>query len=106
MRAKKVDWLDRKNFADDYSNDETTPDATAVGGGGMCEWISVKDRLPEYKTPYDYVLVCDADGCGNAIAWRDSPYEGGKVWCFSSDLWVDEHVTHWMPLPELPEVQE
>ena len=68
-------------------------------------WISVKDKLPEYKTPYDYVLVCDADGCGYAIAWRDSPYEGGKVWCFSSDLWVDEHVTHWMPLPQLPEVK-
>jgi len=68
----------------------------------MSKWISVKDKLPEYKTPYDYVLVCDADDCGYAIAWRDSPCEGGKVWCFSSDLWVDEHVTHWMPLPELP----
>jgi len=71
----------------------------------MGEWISVKDRLPEYKTPYEYDLVCDATDGGYAIAWRETPgLKSGQVWCFSADLWIDEHVTHWMPLPELPEV--
>ena len=76
----------------------------------MSEWISVKDRLPEYKTPYDVVLVCDAnDVYGDinyAIAWRNEPRKGGDIWCFSTDLWADQFVTHWMPLPELPEEEE
>jgi len=102
MRAKKVDWLDRKRFADDYADDYSE----AAGGDGVREWISVKDRLPEYKTPYDYVLVCNARENRYAIAWRDSPCEYGKIWCFQADLLNDRFVTHWMPLMETPEAEE
>ena len=63
-------------------------------------WISVEDRLPEVG---ERVLIT----CLSAISkgqvvnitryeganWRDG-YNGIKV--------LSSHVTHWMPLPELP----
>lgn len=56
------------------------------------EWISVKDRLPEYMRP---VIVCR---------------KGGKVEQGHRDIgdwWKvygtrTKNVTHWMPLPEPP----
>ena len=59
-------------------------------------WISVKDRLPDKKGDY---LIYNTDG----IVW---PY-----W-YDGDGWYDtlgyltQRVTHWMPLPEPPEVED
>ena len=70
-------------------------------------WISCKERMPE---KYENVLFFSsweipdgmAAGYWNGRAWvpvgraeGDSP---GIEW------WVQEEVTHWMPLPEPPKV--
>lgn len=68
------------------------------------EWISVDERLPENTNE---VLVCDAyDHC---VAWLRL---SDKKWILkidvieiNGDAWaeLDLDVTHWMPLPPLPE---
>lgn len=61
------------------------------GLGGIMEWISVEDRLPEEKTP---VLVANTFGVDIAFAQEGfwyTQYDECKV-----------HVTHWMPLPDPP----
>lgn len=59
------------------------------------EWISVKDRLPKPQTE----VLAFRRGI-MYFAWYDN--EIGK---WSSDEWgLLDAVTHWMPLPEPPEV--
>ena len=84
------------------------------------EWISVKDRLPEYPGHY---LVCTSinywhGGCmdinenhkhypngtpvgydGTTMSVLDCYYDVTGHW----NRVCDSHVTHWMPLPEPPE---
>jgi hypothetical protein len=68
------------------------------------EWISVKDRLPEVG---QNVLVCDVG--------PDSDYgirvlslecdEKGTYWDDGDGWWFEpEDMSHWMPLPEPPEM--
>lgn len=69
-------------------------------------WIPVTERLPE-ATDGDYVLAC--------VTWKDThiDYRDAVVMAFvSEDGLVDvemdcvlDGVTHWMPLPEPPEVE-
>ena len=79
-------------------------------------WISVLDRMPEPVTGEDgkrsanstwaFVVVKDL---GDGRRWADSSY-----YSFACGRWVHEQaklagisvtlrVTHWMPMPELPE---
>ena len=69
------------------------------------QWISVKDRLPDYDT---YTLWCREDGF-MFIAEIDHDC----TWSIFKDIYerpapfLDEHevvakITHWMPLPEPP----
>ena len=69
-------------------------------------WIPVTERLPE-TTDGDYVLAC--------VTWKDThiDYQNAGVMAFVSeeglvDVEMDcvlDGVTHWMPLPEGPEVE-
>jgi hypothetical protein len=61
----------------------------------MSNWISVKDRLP---TVCDDYLVTD----GNFYAMAMFNLSG--VWDIDDDfsVLINDRVTHWMPLPELP----
>lgn len=93
------------------------------------EWISVKGRLPEELTPVNVVWVnhnpqlyyrkikdvpqSDATAiyfCGRWYWWDtdliDWLSEYGR--CSREDSLVDKdiEITHWMPLPEPPEVEE
>lgn len=70
----------------------------------MTEWISVKDRLPEV---FDEVIVYFNGSI--SIAWRETEKRKRGIvgWHWDSQMSYPEslvNVTHWMPLPNPPEV--
>lgn len=66
-------------------------------------WISVKDRLPEDDKD---VLVYDSRSKEIIMASYNSDYdEWDNLYNYYDYLPVDE-ITHWQPLPELPEVEK
>ena len=69
----------------------------------MSEWISVKDRLPEYG---DLIIVVIDRKVVNRICFRDGS-DDSQDWVEAvgeNDNWTKwfSSVTHWMPLPESP----
>jgi regulator of RNase E activity RraB len=81
----------------------------------MSEWISVKDRLPDYLPEVDYSanVIC-TNRREIFIMARCYDYDAeGWMWgnCYG-DIYGDPEVdddysdiTHWMPLPEAPKEQ-
>ncbi len=66
------------------------------------EWISVKDRLPENKIG----KLVKVKTCGKIVhfqAYYDSTQKYWVDWCGDTDKDDGWEVTHWMPLPTLPE---
>jgi len=61
------------------------------------QWISVKDRLPEWDDEAMSVLIS-----GNSWHDYDVAYFGPTTWHDKYDD-VVKGVTHWMPLPKPPE---
>ena len=65
----------------------------------MSDWISVKDRLPEFSEPvlvfYGYESYCVA----TLMRYHS---RNGSTW-YMPDKWLPGPPTHWMPLPEPPE---
>lgn len=57
-------------------------------------WISSEDRVPETE---EYVLCCTRTKAGQKSVVRGY-YADGR-WCCG----MNSNVTHWMPLPEVPE---
>ena len=90
----------------------------------MSEWIKCSERLPEESGEY---IVYIQTGTGvevpdffgsNDLSYVTSMYfkKGQKIWLdeydesYNADLSLvdtvnDYHVTHWMPLPDAPEVE-
>ena len=61
-------------------------------------WINCKDRLPEND---DHVLACTRNKKGQANIVN-------AYYCHQLGTWaagMNSNVTHWMPLPEPPEVE-
>lgn len=115
------------NFCEHFKNKsacerhkkEVIADNMIAHGVTVQEWISVKDRLPEYPGHY---LVCTSinywhGGCmdinenhkyhpngtpvgydGSTMSVLDCYYDVTGHW----NRVCDSHVTHWMPIPEPP----
>lgn len=73
-------------------------------------WVSVKDRLPEFKHDHesgvwkisDTVMVSDLNS-HPSIGFGHMGSDGGwRVYCGEYDFMNVESVTHWMPLPKPP----
>ena len=72
-------------------------DAVAAALEMTPRWIPVSERLPERDTA---VLVhTDMDGTHAAS------FDGEEWFCDYGGAWLFPNVTHWMPLPEPPEVK-
>lgn len=69
----------------------------------MSEWISVNDSLPAEKR---VVLLLDDGEYGVGFIWGYMLGTGKPVWAIKDHSDRVHHVTHWMPLPELPESED
>lgn len=71
----------------------------------MSEWISVKDRLPENND--DITLHSMGLGVVNGYYWPLTVDSNSKFITHSGDFGDGprEDITHWMPLPNPPEVE-
>lgn len=68
------------------------------------KWISVKDKLPEPMV--DILACCISMGGQNTAFEKHKPYhciECLTPFGFRTDSFFAAKVTHWMPLPKLPE---
>jgi hypothetical protein len=80
-----------------------SPLLDAEGTGFLHGWISVKDRLPDDQ---EEVLTCWLEEKMIQVQTYYLEYAGsGPWWMFGwqNHLLSAGHITHWMPLPELPE---
>jgi len=69
-----------------------------INGQTIGAWIPVSERLPEPNEP---VLIY-TEVLGRHVASVD---EEGEWFCDYGGEWLFPKVTHWMPLPEPPEVK-
>lgn len=75
--------------------------------GQVPRWIPVEERLPEYGVRVLATDMYEEDDCTGI--WTREEYPDDPDGC----CWIDERgwwhaiddVTHWMPLPEPPEVE-
>jgi hypothetical protein len=75
------------------------------------EWIKVKDRLPEFGE--EVLLACVGNRFGTRsiyIGYLDNIRKSGPVFIEQTsdddDLTDNNKITHWMPLPDLPDDKE
>lgn len=70
------------------------------------EWISVKDRLPEYKKGITQIVIVSGIEDGKKYVYYAEVHAYGKQEksedIFSIPGWSKMNATHWMPLPEPP----
>ena len=67
----------------------------------MNDWISIEDQ--ELPPVGEVVLVCDEYNSFVSLGRATEDGEFELMWV--SEIEVDSNVTHWMPLPKLPEAQ-
>jgi hypothetical protein len=74
--------------------------------GGETTWISVDQQMPEEGV--DVVVYCpdEPDGEFQVCCCEKSPCFPGEWRFFRRDYKAFFGVTHWMPIPDLPEDAE
>ena len=103
VREKLIELFYDNNVRCDQKIEGLADDVMDIIAHGVTvqEWISVKDRLPEYSNDgfADAVLV--TDGFVQHMAY----FVGGE-WRFAESGEIKEpmwyRITHWMPLPQPP----
>ena len=92
------DYTDHLSIQDIHKADfaERFADHLIANGVTVQEWISVKDRLPEYGR---YLCNVKSMAFRGAFYQAILKYENGG---FIEDGIYTDFVTHWMPLPEPP----
>ena len=63
------------------------------------QWIPVSERLPENEGTY---FCLGHNGTPFVCLLRNKKYEG-KIWLRNTGTMVVDGITHWMPIPSLPE---
>ena len=93
--------------------EEADEDIQAEGGGGVSEWISVENKLPQERGHYLVMLKTDGNiGFEVHEHLIRIMYFGSEGWRLPRHYpeWIHEalkqEVTHWMPLPEPPKEQK
>lgn len=92
----KPDIFEQTYEPEDLKGSKSTPLNWSISTS-LSGWISVKDRLPE---EYKEVLAYDSGHEEIVITFYNGKF---NRWDYG-DLYVGE-ITHWQPLPELPEVE-
>ncbi len=61
------------------------------------EWVSVEERIPNFGK-----LVIATDGTTYGVAWLCSDCTWMVTMGYKSQSWFGRKITHWMPIPALP----
>lgn len=73
----------------------------------MSEWISTKDELPKEEAERVLVLLTllnyKKEKCQMVCYWHDLYSEWVEAW--SGHRLPENKITHWMPLPNPPELK-
>ena len=74
--------------------------------GQLPRWIPVEERLPEYGVRVLATDMYEEDDCTGIWTREEDKDDAGGCWYDEHGWWhAFDEVTHWMPLPEPPEVE-
>lgn len=101
----RLDELNQRSMEQECTTNTAGLPQDATEGTGVCVggWINTKDRLPDLHT----LILVLVDGKLIYVGKSTSAGRGakGNAWSVNmGHLIARDRVSHWMPLPGLPEV--